>query len=196
MRKEVSIAIALVTGLIIGYFAGREHMKWQLINAVTTAFGEIRQRSGGALGESSAPKQKPIIIEKKVGDDIELATLRYRVTSIEESYQLKNSNRFSTPKPAKTGAKFVIVHMEIMNTTNKTFSYDHHATVLVDGKGRQFNVSNDSILGLDDYLEMRTLAPSITESGSIAYEVPRDAVTYSLFSNKRGSNEVFRVALK
>jgi hypothetical protein len=166
------------------------------MNAVATAFGEFRQRTVGASGAHGASNPTSIIIEKRVGDDVDLATLRYRVISTEESYQLKSSNRFFDPKPAKTGAKFVIVHMEVTNITNNSFRYNHDATVLVDSKGRNFEASNDSIGRLDDYLTIRNLAPSITETGSVVYEVPIDAVTYSLFSRKKGTNEVFKVVLK
>jgi len=181
--------------LTVGYFAGREHMRYQLMNAVATAFGEFRQGVDRSRSESTEATPTPVIHEKKIGEDVELATLRYRVTSVEEAAQLRSSKGYKDPISAKSGAKFIIVHMEVTNLTNAPFLYEDNAAILVDGRGRRFDASDDSIGGLDDYLTMRKLAPSITENGSVAYEVPEDAENLGLVSSKRGTNDVFKVAL-
>lgn len=64
----------------------------------------------------------------------------------------------------------------------------------MDEQGRIFN-SYDSINSVDNYLNMRELAPNIPENGKIVYEIPQDAKKYYFVIQKAGTNEEYHIAL-
>lgn len=64
MSKGASVAIALVVGLVAGYFAGREHIKYELRSAMAQAFGGLRGDSqdpakASAARQEAAPAAAP-----------------------------------------------------------------------------------------------------------------------------------------
>ncbi|MCR3922797.1 MAG: DUF4352 domain-containing protein [Firmicutes bacterium] len=133
------------------------------------------------------------IIEKATGDEIILATVLLKVTGVEEKQSISTS--YGSPTEAKEDAKFVVVSLDLTNTTNKTFSFPPDL-IVVDNKGREFNTFSDSIFAIDDYLDYRDLSPSIKETGYLVYELPTDAVSYNLVVAKSGTNELYKILLK
>ncbi|MBN01885.1 MAG: hypothetical protein CMJ77_22490 [Planctomycetaceae bacterium] len=51
------VVIPTVVALIVGYFAGREHLKYQVRNAVADAFTDRFQPNEEAKAEQSGQKQ-------------------------------------------------------------------------------------------------------------------------------------------
>lgn len=134
---------------------------------------------------------------KGVGDEIELATVKYKVNKVEEKLTL--TSRYGEPKSAKENTKFVVIDMSITNTTKNvsTFPYSHEKVfTIIDNRDRQFSSYDGVYAAVDNYLDGRKLSPSITERGVLIYEIPEDATTYALVSVKAGTNEVYKVILK
>lgn len=135
------------------------------------------------------------IIEKSVGDEIELTTLKYRINKIEEKQIL--TSQYGKTVAVKENTKFIVIDISIANTTNAGFTFfPNEAFSLIDNKERKFQTYNNTIGSIDNYLDVRELAPSITERGFIVYEIPEDATNYSIFSRKAGTGEIYKVILK
>lgn len=111
-----------------------------------------------------AKKDNKTIITKAIGDEIPLATIIIKVNSAQE--QANITAQYSSPKVAKDGAKFLVVNLDITNTTNKAFTFDPQL-LIVDDKGREFK-TYDSIGAIDNYLNYKELSPSIKETGNLA----------------------------
>ncbi len=140
-----------------------------------------------------AKKDNMTIIPKTVGDEITLATIKFKVNSIEEKQTISSS--YGPPKTAKEGAKFVVINLEITNTTNKAFAFSPDL-ILVDNKGREFNAYSDAIGNIDNYIDYRDLSPSIKEKGNLVYELPSDATSYNLMIAKSSTKELYQIKLK
>src|SRR3989338_844564 len=131
---------------------------------------------------------------KGLGDEIVLATIKFKVNAVKEQQTISSSNQYIGSATAKEDAKFIIVDMSITNTTNASFAFPDDAFVLVDNQNRQFNISSNTTI--DNYLNWRQLSPSITEKGVVVYEMPSDATSYSFTVVKAGTNEVYKIILK
>lgn len=134
------------------------------------------------------------IIEKSVGDDITLASIKLKVNNVEEKNTI--SATYSDPTDAKDGAKFIVINMDITNITNKEFTFYTEDITAIDNKGREYKPFDDTIGAIDDYIDCRDLSPSIKESGNLVYEVPADATSYYLAIGKAGTNELYKINLK
>lgn len=56
--KNLSIVIALVAGLLIGYFAGREHLKYEMRSAFSSAAEEFSAGLSDAFGSSDTSENR------------------------------------------------------------------------------------------------------------------------------------------
>lgn len=136
-----------------------------------------------------------VFIEKNIEDEIELATLKFKVNKVEEKQII--SSKYGTPAVAKEGAKFIVIDLELTNITNAPFYFsNYNGFVLIDNKERQFTEYEDVIGSIDNYLAQRKLSPDIAERGFFVYEIPKDAVSYSLVIGKAGTDEIYKVVLK
>jgi hypothetical protein len=62
MTSKVKIMLACVAALVIGYFVGREHLKYKMRTAMQDAFNELQSGLSTALGggkDTPTPKQVP-----------------------------------------------------------------------------------------------------------------------------------------
>lgn len=186
--------------------------KWYLddigddfVDVIISNFGTVAEELDESFNDSSngfdednlttleqAEEDDMEIIEKNIGDEVVLATLNLKVNSAEETQSINSS--YSSAE-AKEGAKFVVINLELTNTTNKgiTFSPD---LLLIDDKGREFDSYSDSIGSIDNYMDYRDLSPSIKETGFLVYEVPEDALNYSIYVGKAGTNELYEIIIK
>ncbi len=137
--------------------------------------------------------QKEEIIYKKIGDEVVLKTLDLKINSIEEKQSI--SSYYGSTAEAAEGAKFVLVVLEIKNTTGKSFEFSPDLK-LIDDKGREFNSYPYTIGNIDNYIENRKLSPDIKETGYLIYEVPADSAGYSIRSFKEDTNELYEIKLK
>lgn len=95
---------------------------------------------------------------------------------------------------AKEGTKFVILSMEVTNTTKSEIEFPD-SLVLTDKEERQFNTYSDSYMAIGDSLEYQDLAPSIKESGRLVYEVPEDSSDYYMIIRKAETDDAYKIIL-
>lgn len=133
------------------------------------------------------------VIEKNIGDEIALSTINLKVTKVEETESL--TSEYSEPILAKEGTKFILVSLDVMNTTKSAITLDQNITLL-DNEEREFTSYEDSVWAIDDYLNYRGLSPSIKESGRFVYEVPTDSSSYSLIVKNADTNDIYKIKLK
>lgn len=191
-----------ITGLIaavifgLGFVSGMEFKAYQIRSAIGKAFSNTTS-SPSPTPESviEAAKKENVVINKAIGDEVVLATGNIKINKAEETQTI--GNKYSAPKVAKEGTKFIIVNLEVVNTTKSEFSFfPDDVFLLVDEQKREFRVYDESIGALDNYLNVRTLSPSVKETGNIMYEIPSDSTSYSLVTSKGGTNELYFIKLK
>jgi len=198
MKKIVIIvAISLILGLGIGFFLGMEYKAYQVRIAIEKAFttpsNTTPEKSETVLEQ--AKEEEMQVIEKKVGDEIILSALKFKISKTEEKQTI--SSGYGSPKTAKEGAKFVIVNLAVTNITNTKFSFfPDDGFRLVDNQKREFTAYSDTIGSIANYLNSRELSPSINEAGVIVYEIPSDATNYSIVVGKSGTKELYKIVLK
>lgn len=186
-KKQLAIGIgAAVVIFLAGFFSGDAYR----VNRIKSAFNNL-----GSLGESSDLNKDKKIIDKKTGEEVDITKMKITVNKSEEKNSI--SSKYGDAKSAKDGARFVVVDLNVTNTTDSEFSFFPNNTLqLVDNQSRKYKTYDDSIGNIDNYLEMRDLSPSISEGGVLVYEVPNDATNYSLWIDKDGSNDRYQVGLK
>ncbi len=185
----LKLSATAVLFLVIGFFVGKEYTAYQVGKAVQEAFGEPTEPTKTVMEEIKQEKGK--VIEAKVGEEIKLSTINLKVNSSKEETILNKT--YDSPAVATQGSKFVVIDLNVTNTTKAEFDFDPDFP-LVDNKDREF--SENSIGLIDSYIIYRTLSPNIAENGFIVYEVPNDAESYSLLIGKAGTDEYYKIKLK
>lgn len=196
-RKKIFFLLGAIFILCIGFVLGMEYKAYQVRSAISEAFSETETEdlSTSEPVVEEAKKDATIIVEKAIGDEIILATGNITVNSSEEMNTL--SSTYGSPKVAKEGTKFVVINMDVVNTTKSEFSFSpDNVFLLQDNQEREFRTYDDSIGSIGDYLNYRDLSPSVKENGSLVYEVPVDAASYQLVTSKAGTNELYIIKLK
>lgn len=202
MKKVlIFVVTSLIFGLIIGFFLGMEYKAYQVGIAIREAFNaptttpkeEISKESNTVM--EKVKKENMQIIEKNIGDEVVLSALKFKVIKAEEKQTISSS--YGGPKTAKEGAKLVIVTLSVTNITDAKFTFfPDDGFILVDNLKREFTTYPDTIGSIDNYLNSRDLPPSITETGVIVYEIPTDATSYSILTNKVGTKIMYKLLLK
>ena len=189
--KKMSLVL-LLAGLVVGggagFFAGMEYKAYQ----VRKAFNEVFT---GNTTPGDVPKKMPDkIIQKQVGDTIDLATISFKVIRSDEQNSVVT--KYSQP-PLVSGAerKFITVDLEMTNTTKSQFMFFSDGFVLVDDQGRQYNPYKEGYK-IAGAIEQTDLAPGLTEKGSMMFEIPKDLQAYSFSIGKAGTNETYMIKLK
>jgi hypothetical protein len=180
----------------VGFFSGMEYKAYEIRSAFQEAFStsDSSESDSSAVTVMEQAKEEDMqIIEKKVGEEVALATMNLTVTSADEKQTLSPS--YGSPKVAQEGTKFVVVKLEVTNTTSSEFTFSPDL-LIVDSQNREFSTYSDSIGAVPDYLNYRELSPSISETGSLVYELPSDATGYSLLVAKAGTKELYKIALQ
>ena len=161
-------------------------------------FDDFKKISPDTLSEADAQnndeKINQTIIDKNIGDEIELATMKFKINSADEKPSVKSS--YGSAKSASEGSKFIVINLTVTNNTKEGFDFDSDGIRLTDNQDRKFDPWDDTIGSIDNYLEMRELQPSIPQTGFMIYEVPNDANSYRMNIGKRGTNEVYSISLK
>ena len=191
-KTNRGLIIILIVGLIVGFVAGMEYKAYQVRNAVYDSLGNL----SNSLSQTSetAVEEEPVVVNKSIGQDIELATIKFRVNDVKEQQIV--SSKYGSPEVASKDAKFVVIDVDFINITSEPFYFQADGFVVVDNLDRIFNPYGHTIGNIDNYLEMRELSPSIMENGKVVFEIPSDAVSYTLNIGKAGTNELYVVTLK
>lgn len=200
-RSTAGLIIVAIVILAVGFFGGMEYKAYQIRKAIQDAFAPLSQlgqslnSNSTKASETKQPTTPPI--QKPLGEEVALKSVRFTVKGIEEKDTLTSDNQFAAPIHAKAGAEFLIVNVSVTNTdkSNLTFSPDD-VFRLVDNQQRQFTSNTTVDLYVKDNLGYRGLAPGIPEDGQVVYEVPTDATNYYLAATDGGSNPVYKFTLK
>ena len=209
MKKIIIIVVttAILSGGI-GFFSGMEYKAYQVRSAFQQAFQAptstpnkpqttqpptpTTKNSNSILAQAQQEGDKTIV--KKIGDEVTLATQTIKINSATETQTL--SGGYGSPDVAPSGSKYVVVNLTITNTTNSSYNFDPQSGyVLIDDKKREFSAQT-SIGKVNNYLDERTLQPSIPETGVIVYLIPSDSTNYSINQLKGGTKELYQINLK
>lgn len=191
------IILILVVVFGLGFVSGMEYKAYQIRDAIGKAFSgnSTSTTTPTPVSVVEEAKKEAIVINKAIGDAIALATGTIKINKVEEAKTL--SSKYGTPKVATEGTKFIVVNLDVTNTTKSEFTFaPDDVFLLVDNQKREYRTYNDSIGAIDDYLNYKTLSPSIKETGNLVYEIPEDATSYSLVTSKSGTNELYMIKLK
>lgn len=196
MSKIPSKIIAsLLIGLVIGFFVGFEFKAYQ----IRSAFKEVAESISGSSNENQsvleqAEEENYQTIEKNIGDEIILATIKLKANKVDEQQTISSTG---TPKVASAGSKFLIVNLTVTNITNSPFTFaPDDGLRLVDSKNREFKTYSNTIGSIENYLDYKEIAPNVSQTGVVVYEVPSDATSYSLVISKGGTTELYKIKLK
>jgi hypothetical protein len=192
MTKKKNIIISVVVIIVIAVFifiAGTEYKAYQVRKAVKQIFNETPTAETDISKEA---KEKIIanMIEKNIGEEIQLATVKVKVNEASEA-QVYNLS-YSNPLVAKADTKFVILSVEITNTTKAPFYNSTDFGSIMD--------SNERVWVATEFLGDKgiagDLAPDIMQKGDVLYEIPKDATNYSFIIRKAGTDEFYKIRLK
>lgn len=169
---------------------------WQIVGINLDDFKKI---SPNSLTADDAPAKadnpvEEVVIDKAIGDEVELATMKFKFNVVEEKQSISTS--YGSTKKATEGTKFLVINLTATNITKESFDFETDGVNLTDDQGRKFETYANTIGSIDNYMDMRGLQPSIPESGVIVYQVPNDANSYGIDLGKKGTNEIYRVKLK
>ena len=142
------------------------------------------------LGFMEKVKKENTVIEKNIGDEVELATFKVKVLEVQEMKVVNRS--FGSPVVAPEGSKYVVLKVELTNLTKETFKYDGSGA-LVDQQERVFT---RELVGGSNEILYDDLKPSIKVSGNLFHIMPEDASSYNWVMLKAGTNEAYRIKLK
>lgn len=187
LQTKNGLIVVIILSLVIGFFGGMEFKSYQVRRAIEETFSPT---------EVAIDINKEKIINKNMGDIIELTTVSYKINGAKEQQMISSANMFSTPVTAKNGAKFVVIDIGITNTTNSSFYVPTDGFMLIDNSDRIFQPFDNTIGNIDNYLNSRKLSPSIEETGVLVFQIPQDATQYSLVTAKAGTDEVYKTRLK
>lgn len=183
-----------IISLILGFLLGMEYKAYQLRSVFSETISNFSTKEGG-IKQPEEIEDTINYVDKGINDEVELATIKITVNSIEET-QILNGG-YGTPAMAKENTKFIVVNLNITNITNSDFTFFPDDGIrLLDNKDRLFTTYGESIGKIDNYLNVRKLAPGIPETGNLVYEIPADSESYSLVIGKGGTNETYRFILK
>jgi hypothetical protein len=126
-----------------------------------------------------------------IGDTVNFARISFKVNSASLAQQTEGTLGTAT---AESGSKFIIIDASVTNITNSPSIFSS-GLALIDQKGRLFNDYEDTIGKIDNYLLMRSLAPSIEERGKLIYEVPNDSISFKLEGMKDGTSQIYDILI-
>jgi hypothetical protein len=123
--------------------------------------------------ETSAPKEENV----KLGEFVSFGRYDFKATGIESAQEIGH---------VKTENKYIIVNATVINTSKEPLILGDASVSLLDGEGREFKTDMDSGFALiDEGRELTAfgLNPGLKETGSYAFEVPKDAKDFTLLVN-------------
>jgi hypothetical protein len=199
MNNTIKIIVIILVSLGIGFFAEMEYKAYQVRSALQDVADEVSNVFDTAdQSENQLPVENEediTYVDKTIGEEVVLATIKFKVTNSSEKQTL--SGNFGSPAIAKEGAKFVVIDLNITNTTEAPFTFfPDDGFRLIDDKNRQFTTYGDTIGKVNNYLDVRELSLGIAENGVLVYEIPQDSESYSFAVGKGGTSDIYRIKLK
>lgn len=137
---------------------------------------------------ADAPGEDAVWTDIPMNTDLQLATIKIRVTGYEETDKL--TAEYLDPSVAPEGTKFVLFAVTIENTTKETLSFDNELK-LCDSQGRNYDPYDDAYWYVDNSFQYVDLAPNIPQTGYLIYNVPADSANCYLAVGKAGTNAYY-----
>ena len=103
-----------------------------------------------------------------VGTPLTNAGTTYTVTSAESTSTI-GDNEYSKET---TNGTFVVVDLELLNNKDETKTFMSNTAKLRTTDGKEYEVSDKSIMAFDNSLIMEDIQPDLTTSGKLAFELP------------------------
>lgn len=162
------VGAIVVLFVIIGLTTGGEDKKEDAAPAAPTA--------QAADGASAAPAPKKSV--PGIGAEVRDGKFGFVVTSIETGVATVGDNPY-LQKQAQ--GQFILVHLDVTNTSDKPQSYFASNQKLIDAKGREFapdamaaiNFEADTAIGGE-------INPGLSKSMTIVFDIPADATPAEL----------------
>lgn len=197
MKNKITYIVAIVC-LVVGFVIGQEYTKYQIRTSIDQALSSLGEESVETSDEATEQfqdeKKDVKTFEFEIGEEFELATLKYTVNSSEEKDMIKSS--YGQPHLASNETKFIVLNISVTNTTKETFDYSGEGLALETETGEIYRTYSDTIGNIDDYLVYKELTPNIPVSGYVVFRLPESVDSYSLVTKKSGSEDFYIVKLK
>lgn len=161
-----------------------------LLQVVTCNIAGAMESIGSSDSEEETTEEEAVWQDIPVGQELELATIKIRITGCEETNEL--TTEYMDPAVAQDGTKFVVFTVEIENITKDTLNFDNDLN-LEDSQGRTYEPYSDALWYFDETFTYTDLAPNIKTTGNFVYNVPTDSEGYFLKVGKSGTNEMYRL---
>ncbi len=153
---------------------------------MATAFEGMDDVDGEESEETSEPTN---FIEVPMNTEIELATIKVKVTDCIETTEL--TAEFFEPEVAQDGTKFIVYTVEIENLGKESMSFYDEDFALTDSQGRGYAVYDGGYWYYDRYVTYNEYAPNIKQSGNLVYHVPADCEGYYFALGKTGTSDAY-----
>lgn len=168
-------------------------------NTRTAGIGEISKETQSQVNYDTnstmgyAIAEGMDIVDIRSGSEATLGTIKINVKDFYETPYIES--RYSDTHYASTGAKFLVLNVDVTNILSYSFDLNPTGMIILDDQNREFPDYEDAIGNIDNYMNFRSLSPGIKENGAIVYEVPVDSKDYYLLIAKAGTNELFKIHL-
>jgi len=172
--------IAVIVALIIGFFAGREYLKYEIRSAMKDVQTGVSEAMSGIYGvdyvpytastEVTDPTTETLVpnVPNKLASDFTITVLNYRILGqeIEEGYM---------SRIASQGMSFMAVGVSLTNDSNieKFFDAEEAKLRVVSTEGRQYRpLQYLYLVGFQEPLNGKNIPAGMTFEGNIIFEVP------------------------
>lgn len=177
--------IVLLVGLVAGFLAGYQYKAYEVRRALSDAFSSAGAKDEEPVNAISNGSEASKVTVHSQGQEVEFATQKmkfnrgYSETTLTASY--------GSPLVADQGTKFVVVDHTVTNTTNTPFTYNNY--ILLDGEDKLYNPTS-AIGVVDNYMDVRELAPNVPETGLAIFKVPASTIKFKFGAAKGGTSEL------
>lgn len=171
------VGAIVVLFVIIALTGGGEDKKDDATPAAPAA-STGQAADGAAAAPAPAPAPAPKKSAPGIGAEVRDGKFGFVVTSIETGVATVGDNPY-LQKQAQ--GQFVLVHLDVTNTSDKPQSYFASNQKLIDAKGREFAPDTMAAINFEAGTAiLGELNPGITISTTIAFDIPADAIPAEL----------------
>jgi hypothetical protein len=170
------INISLVLSLALSFLSGCTFLPKSDTNQPDIS-QENNIQSETTTEQTNEIAEKKEVQEIEIGDHAAVADITFQINAFEETETIVS--KYSSPMNARENTKFLIVDITCTNEgkADITFFPDNIFRI-IDNKEREYSTYENSIGNIDNYLNVRKLAPGIQERGFLVYELPMNAEKY------------------
>ncbi len=161
-KKSYLLILFLILSMLIIYACSGQQVQQQV-----TQPSQKQEIQETPTKTTEVPKEKIYSMNENANVDY----LTYKVTKAETFTEMGTSlvNK-------KTNGKFVKVYLDITNNAKETKQILTPRFKIIDNQDRQFDRVSDDILYISDGINFgEQLQPSLTLSGAIVFELPKDS---------------------